>query len=207
MKMLKKNSKLAVIWNTLQAIANAPVNARLKYAANMNRALIERPVAVLEKTQKEPAERESEWNAVKDQLILEHCLKDEKTGTPLIFMDGYQFKNKNEFQALLDATKVRDFKDVHEAHLKRDQDYARILDEEVDISDFPYKIKWSFVDLDEKTGDFKGITGEQMYVLMSNGMMDGEPPWMNEEPGQKSSLITRVAVPNVEKTPATAEKE
>lgn len=201
--MLKKNSKLAVIWNTLQAITAAPVNARLKYAANMNRSLIERPVAVLEKTQKEPAEHESEWNAVKDQLILEHCLKDDK-GSPIVFADGYQFKNKNEFQALLDATMVRDFKDVHEAHLRRDQDYARILDEEVDISDFPYKIKWSFVDLDEKTGDFKGITGEQMYVLMSNGMMDGEPPWMSEEPVQKSSLK---AVPDAEKTPAAAEKE
>jgi len=201
--MLKKNSKLAVIWNTLQAIAASPVNARLKYAANMNRSLIERPVAVLEKTQKEPAERESEWNAAKDQLILEHCLKDDK-GSPIVFSDGYQFANKNSFQALLDSTKVKDFSDVHEFHLKREQDYVRILDEEVDISDFPYKIKWSFVDLDETTGDFKGITGEQMYVLMSNGMMDGEPPWMAEEPGQKSSLK---AVPDVEKIPATAEKE
>jgi hypothetical protein len=200
MRMLVKNSKISAIWVVLQAIANAKVSARLKYACNLNRGKLEPYVTALEKARTESAEREAEWSTAKDQMILEHCLKDEKTGTPLVFQDGYQFANRTQFQAMLDAMKVRDFSDVHAAHLKRDQEYLKLLDEDVDIAGFPYRIKWNFVDLDEN-GDFKGINGEQMYVLMSNGMMDGEPPWLSEDAGQKSSAK------EPDTKPAVAEKE
>ena len=200
--MAVKNAKISVLWTVLQAIANAKVKALLKYACNLNRAVLEPFVVALEKARTQPAEREAEWNLLRDKMIVENCIKDGK-GNPII-LDGknYQFADSASFQATLEATKVEKFPDVHEFHVRRDAEYLELLDEEVDVPGFPHKIKWSFIELDE-AGDFKGVTGEQIYVLMSNGMMDGEPPWLDDHAGQDSSAKE----PRPSTKPAAAEKE
>ena len=77
---------------------------------------------------------------------------------------------------------------VHEeelGHLSLADAYRRIDalargDEEVEIADFPHVINWSYIKLGED-GEMQGISGPQEFVLMSNGLLKGLPPWLEED--------------------------
>jgi len=174
------NEKLMQIAMALSGIANGNGSARLKYAANMNRTLIEGPLTNLEKVRTENVKGEKELLAFREKTILENCLRDEKDAPVVTAGGSYQFEDNNAFQAKLLDLLRKEFPEVLLLQEAREEEYRTLLKEEVDVVGFPYPVKWSFIDMDEK-GRLVGLTGEQEYVLMSANMFDGEPPWLNDD--------------------------
>jgi len=175
-----KLNNVAMVLN--QIAANPHGSARLKWGVALNLTKIEGPVMALEKVATIPLPDDKEWGELRQATINEHCLKDDK-GKPVIVGQTYQFDNNPAFHAMLDAIHREKFPKNFKAKQERDENYKKLLDEKIDIADFPYVINYDFIEIDDQ-GSMRGITGTQLFVLMSAGLFKGEPPWLADDWGE-----------------------
>jgi hypothetical protein len=175
-----KNGKLLELDAVLQAISGSDGGAKLKYAVNLNRTLISDHVSKINEMRTMPVEGTEEWTKFKNEKILEECLKDER-GEPTLIRGAYQFDDQASFAAKLERLRLTEFSELVDREAKLNKEFQDLLEEEVSITDFPYVIKWSFVKIDGETGEIKGVTGPQQFVLMSNRLLSGDPPWLEDE--------------------------
>lgn len=173
------NRKLLELDATLQDISGSNGGAKLKYAINLNRTLISEHVSNLNEIRSTPVEGADEWQKFKNEKILEECIKDER-GEPLLVQGAYQFEDQASFVAKLERLRLSEFSHMVEREESLSREFQDLLKEEVAITDFPYVIKWPFLQLDDD-GEIKGVTGPQQFVLMANKLLVGEPPWLSEE--------------------------
>jgi len=172
------NGRLLELDSTLKAISESTGGAKLKYAVNLNRTLISEHVSSINEIRSAPVEGADEWQKFKNDLILEECLKDEK-GDPILIQGAYQFDDQASFAAKLERLRLTEFSHLVDRESKLGKEFQDLIKEEVSISDFPYVIKWGFVKLDD-SGEIKGVTGPQQFVLMANGLLVGDPPWLDD---------------------------
>ena len=172
------NGKLLELDAVLKAIAESNGGAKLKYAVNLNRTLISDHVSKINEIRETPVEGADAWQKFKNDAILEDCLKDDR-GDPALVHGAYQFEDQASFAAKLERLRLTKFSHLIDLESKLNKEFQDLLKEPVSISDFPYVIKWSFVKLDD-LGEIQGVTGPQQFVLMRNGLLVGDPPWLED---------------------------
>jgi hypothetical protein len=172
------NGRLLELNAVLNEISNSTGGAKLKYAANLNRTIIQPFIDKIAEVRSAPVEGSEEWTAFKNEMILAECLKG-PSGEPILIQGSYQFEDQSSFVAKLDRLRLEKFGHLIELEVKLQKEFEDLLREEVSISDFPYAVKWDFIRLDEN-GEMKGLTGHQQFVLMATGLLKGEPPWLTE---------------------------
>jgi len=178
------NAGIVEVNAVLQAIANRPVesgggSARLKWAANYNRTLLKDALSTLDDIRTVPIEGEAAWEERRKQMILEECIRHPETNDPIVVKGQYQFHDSAAFQAKVDHIQRSEFPDMLFSQQQRDKAYTKLLVEEVELATFPYVIKWDFIEFGPAR-ELLGITGEEQFVLMSKGLLVGEPAWLNE---------------------------
>jgi len=178
------NAKLKEVVEALDRISLSNGNARLKWAVSLNLTYIEGAAKALEKIRTDLVKDEQKWIDHKNVLIQENCKKGED-GKPILLGPIYQFDDNLAFQAFLEQEQYSEFPEVLRAQQERAVTYTKLLEEVISIKDFPYVIKWDFVELDEN-GNMVGINGHQLFVLMSAGLLVGEPPWLEQDLSPKS---------------------
>ena len=102
------------------------------------------------------------------------------SGEPILVQGAYQFEDQASFVANLERLRIKEFSHLIDQETEIAKEFQDLLKEKVTITDFPYVIKWSFVKLDEG-GEINGVSGPQQFVLMANGLLVGDPPWLSDD--------------------------
>jgi hypothetical protein len=185
--MSMTNAKMEQVWKVLNQLGSCK-HAKMAYAVGRNLNMLEGPMKALEKAKMRPVTPEEgetwdktaeDWETRRQEIMLEDCVKDNE-GEPIVNEGQYIFKNPAAIEQRLGQIKKTEFPEFYAAEKEKVEEYQELLEEEAEVEGFPYKIRWSFVKIDDE-GNMVDLTTVQQAILMGVDMFKGEPSWMDED--------------------------